>query len=59
MATITAPFYPYGEPRGASASWAGIVFLTIGVLMVIAGAVIKGLGLGNDNTRGYEPSEPE
>ena len=59
MATITAPFYPYGEPRGAPVSWAGIVFLIIGTLMAICGASIKALGLGNRTRPKHETTDPE
>ena len=46
MATVTAPFYPYGEPRGAGASWAGIVAVAVGICIIAAGAIIKALGVG-------------
>ena len=46
MATVTAPFYHYGEPRGAGASWAGITVIVVGIGMIAAGAIVKALGMG-------------
>ena len=44
--TVTAPFYPYGEPRGAGVSWAGVAALVVGIGMIAAGSIIKALGIG-------------
>ena len=44
--TVTAPYYPDGEPRGAAASWAGVVAVVVGLCMIIVGAIIKALGAG-------------
>ena len=45
-ATVTAPFYPYGEHRGAGASLAGMAVVVVGIGMIAAGAIINALGIG-------------
>ena len=46
--TVTAPFYPYGEPRGAGVAWLGIIIVVLGILMAAAGAIMKAAGVGTE-----------
>ena len=45
-ATVTAPYYPYGEPRGAGVSWAGVAAVAVGIGMIAPAAITKALGAG-------------
>ena len=44
--TATAPFYPYGPPRGAPVAWLGLITVVLGIGMTAAGAVMKAVGAG-------------
>ena len=44
--TATAPFYPYGEPRGAGVALLGIITVVLGIIMAAAGAIMKAAGVG-------------
>ena len=44
--TATAPFYPYGPPRGAGIAWMGIITVVLGIGMTASGAIMKAVGVG-------------
>ena len=44
--TVSAPHYPYGEPRGAGVAWTGVVFLALGMGLVMMTAALKALKVG-------------
>ena len=44
--TASAPFYPYGPPRGAGVSWLGVIAIVLGIGMAAAGAIMKAVGVG-------------
>ena len=54
--TATAPFYPYGAPRGAGISWLGVITVVLGIGMTAVGAVMKAVGVGAE-TENHEQQE--
>ena len=57
MVTVSAPYYPYGEPRGEGISWTGVIFLALGIGMVMIAAVMKALNIGRSENLPDDRSE--
>ena len=56
--TATAPFYPYGEPRGAGVALLGIITVVLGIIMAAAGAVMKAMGVGAETENHEQQDSP-